>query len=111
LWSYSQEYGLAHWCEVEDREGKKQGLIKSNKRKFIYLRKTQKKNMATYTININESTKEGKSILALFKSLSSISFIKKTEKTPSIDISLKEARQGKTHKAKDGFDLIENCLK
>ena len=70
--------------------------------------------MATYTININESTKEGKSILALLKSLSSISFIsakKRAAQTPSIDISLAEARQGKTHKAKDGFDLIEKCIK
>ncbi len=69
--------------------------------------------MATYTININETTKEGKSILALLRLLSSISFVKdkKTVKTSSIDKSLADARMGKTYKAKDGFDLIDKCLK
>ena len=73
----------------------------------------KRKNMATYTININETTKEGKSVLALLRSLSSISFVKdkKAAKISSIDESLAEARMGKTYKAKDGFDLIDKCLK
>ena len=53
--------------------------------------------MAIYTININESTTEGKSILSLLKSLSSISFVQ--VQSNSIDnrkkAILKEMRQAK----------------
>lgn len=58
--------------------------------------------MATYTITIKESTKEGKNILALLKSLSSITFEtrKKRSKraTCGLDEAMRDIRLGRVNK-------------
>lgn len=64
--------------------------------------------MATYTITINERTKFGKSVIEFLRNIGAI--VEKKEEC-SLDKSIAEYKAGKTYKAKDGHDLIEQCLK
>lgn len=65
--------------------------------------------MATYTITINEKTKLGKSILEFLRNMGIV--VEPESKECSLDKSIAEYRAGKTFRAKNAHDLIEQCLK
>lgn len=65
--------------------------------------------MATYTIFINERTREGKSLLEYLKNLG---LIKTTEnKMNAVQKSLKEAAEGQVFKAKNVDDFFKQLEK
>ncbi len=64
--------------------------------------------MAIYTLEINERTKTGRSILSLLKSLTNVVSISKAS---GLEEAMHDLETGKVHKAKDVNDLINKCLK
>ena len=69
--------------------------------------------MATVTLQYDGRSAAMKKLIKLFVTLGGIVTEQKETKTKkgSIDEAIAEYRSGKTHKAKDAHDLIEQCLK
>jgi ABC-type enterochelin transport system substrate-binding protein len=71
------------------------------------------KTMATVTLQYDGRSAAMKKLIELFVTLGGIVTEQKETKTKkgSIDEAIAEYRSGKTYKAKDAHDLIEQCLK
>lgn len=67
--------------------------------------KQMQKDMATYTITINERTLAGKGVLTLLRSLKDVVTIKPN----GLDESLSDVKEGRVHYAKNAKDLINQC--
>lgn len=68
--------------------------------------------MASYTIEINEETPQGKSLLSLLRSLKGIVSIRPQKQAiAGIDEALQDVAKGRVHTAKDAQDLLSQCLK
>ena len=67
--------------------------------------------MATYTLTFDGRNVALKKVLELFVTLGG-KVVENDDKELSIlEQSLADSKAGKTFKAKDGYDLIEQCLK
>ena len=66
--------------------------------------------MATYTIKINEKTKEGKRLAAMLGKSKAVTVFSHDKKRPGLEEALEDVRQGRVFHAKDADDLIRQCL-
>ncbi|MGE4587568.1 MAG: hypothetical protein AB7D05_09520 [Mangrovibacterium sp.] len=66
--------------------------------------------MATYTIKINEKTKEGKRLAAMLGKSKAVTVFSHDKKRPGLEEALEDVRQGRVFRAKDADDLIRQCL-
>ncbi len=67
--------------------------------------------MATYTIKINERTKEGKRLAAMLgKSKAVTMFTHRRRTYAGLEEALKDVREGRVFEVKDADDLIRQCL-
>jgi hypothetical protein len=73
----------------------------------------KRKKMATVTLQYDGRSAAMKKLIELFVTLGGIVTEQKETKPKkgSIDEAIAEYRSGKTYKAKDAHDLIEQCLK
>jgi hypothetical protein len=73
---------------------------------FIFV----KKDMAIYTITINDRNKKGKSLIDFLKTLDGVE-IRKEKSNIALDEALEDIKEGRVYKANDATDLINSCLK
>ena len=66
--------------------------------------------MATYTIKINERTKEGKRLAAMLGKSKAVTMFSHGKKYPGLEEALDDVREGRVFEAKNADDLIKQCL-
>lgn len=67
--------------------------------------------MATITISYDSRNKTAQAVVKFIESLGVFKILKDDELNRTTVKAIEEARAGKTFKAKDGYDLIDQCLK
>ena len=66
--------------------------------------------MATYTIKINEKTKEGKRLAAILGKSKAVTVFAHDKKRPGLEEALEDVRRGRVFEVSSGADLLKKCL-
>ena len=67
--------------------------------------------MATITISYDGRNKTAQAVVKFIESLGIFKILKDEEPNQTTVKAIEDVKSGKTYKAKDGYDLIEQCLK